>query len=252
MQIRFFVPWIVLVGILGFAIGGTSHWLVWGEPHNQTESYAKNSNPSDRAEPPESDKGKTAPQKTEKHKEHDWWGPEAWLLYVTVPLMVFTGLLFFYTRQLASDSVAMARNEFLATHRPRLRVRYFKKIGADPGKEKIRFCIFNVGDVSADMYSCRIAVEWLNPTKLPPLADILMKENLTDSLLIPRGNFEEREAASLPKMNVKTSQFLVVYGIIDYREGAGDGEWRTGFCRYFDPISERFFPVNDGDYEYED
>jgi hypothetical protein len=77
--------------------------------------------------------------------------------------------LFFYTRKLAADAAKTAGDEFSATHRPRLRVRYFKRLDAH-----VRITLTNVGDIAGHSYGCRAIVEWLNPSNLPPFIDIAL------------------------------------------------------------------------------
>jgi hypothetical protein len=98
---------------VGMAVDGLSVGLpvLWSfsqfhHPHPQ-ESGGGNAGKPDSNVPSHgtpSGNSKASPQQENGHKPHDWDGPEAWLVYITAPLALFTGLLYLSTRRLAADS----------------------------------------------------------------------------------------------------------------------------------------------------
>jgi hypothetical protein len=155
MPVRIFVPWLVLAAVLSFVLGGSFHFLVWGEPHNDTRHYAPNTEQADGRPATPGNKSQATPEQAQEHHNRDLWGPEWFLVWGSGPLAIFTGLLFYYTRKLAADAARIARDEFLATHRPWLRVRYFKRIELGSNEAIIRFSVVNIGDTEARMFQCR-------------------------------------------------------------------------------------------------
>lgn len=173
---------------------------------------------------------------------------------VTTGLAVVTGGLYFATRGLASDAVETARNEFEATHRPRLKVRYFKRLGQNAQQATVRLTVVNVGDVAGVSWGCRAVVDWLHPDNLPPLIDINMGYGST-SRTFEVGEFEEVNFTSpqlVAPIQPDDSRTWVIYGIIDYRDKNGTRVWRTAFCRAWNHHLQRFARVEDADYDYED
>jgi len=70
------------------------------------------------------------------------------------------------------------------------------------------------------------------------------------------GDAEETDARIPSASNLvpilDTPHTWVLYGIIDYRDIDDTRHWRTTFCRAWDDRRQRFIPVDDPDYEYED
>lgn len=155
---RAHIYWVGMA-IFGLAIGlpfawGFSQFHRSSQPHEEPHTYRH---------PPiiQSEKAQTTPKQP---NDHDWWGPEAWLLYVTVPLMIFTGLLYKSTSALALDTrkasakalaastkaMNLANREFEATHRPWISIKSMAPVSSfvidDGGAHvAIEFVLENVG-----------------------------------------------------------------------------------------------------------
>ncbi|MCF8532722.1 MAG: hypothetical protein K9G48_06940 [Reyranella sp.] len=177
---------------------------------------------------------------------------------VTGALAIFTYRLYQATVGLASDAATTAKSEFLATHRPRLRVRHFKLISGPYDKVQIlRFAAFNIGDSLAKNVRCRAVAEWFRPEEpLPPFIDVGMKE-IAEPEDLARGHFRVIDLI-IPRDNAHLSQMLFsrralhFYGIVEYESDDGQSSWSTAFCRRERIADSRFTPVDDPDYEYED
>lgn len=276
MLIRNFALWITLAGILGVALGGSLAWCFLPPAHSPNyRGHDANH---------EAGKGKRGAEPTlsssdQRHTSHEkdreqgeapksLAGPEWFVVWVTLLLAFITAVLSFYTallyrstRQIATDSAAVAATEFIAAHRARLRVRYFKLIQRGAGQPPIvRFSIINIGDTEGHMTSCRGIIEWLDPKKLPPVVTIAMKE-ASPPCRFTVGQAEETtfEVPPDPRGRRPISAFSeefrlipIVYGLIEYSDKTGSSVWRTAFCRHLADTSGRFVAVADPDYEYED
>ncbi len=94
--------------------------------------------------------------------------PDIVIASATVILTIATVLLMSYTRKLwgtTHDTLKLAREEFNATHRPRLRIR---AISVEGGHKTVRVYISNVGDSGATITNIYGGVffDWDN--KIPP------------------------------------------------------------------------------------
>lgn len=203
----------------------------------------------------ESNKPEAAPKQPEYHR--DWWGPEAFLVYVTVPLMVFTGFLFKSTRDLARDArrssasaLKMAREEYIASHRPRMRVREFKMIGPGDGNA-IRWTLSNVGGSNAVIRGVRAGIQYaVNNEDLPAPSYDRCQELTTMQRFAP-GNLDEQVTLPLHLKGADAARWLYVFGYVAYADELGNG-FLTAFIRKYDWPRGRFVAANDPDYEHED
>lgn len=251
MLVRVFVPWIVLAAILGFALGG-SFVATFHIPINPSDIGVSH--------PP-------AQQGGEKKHPHPFSGewfttdPVAFgtfsLVFVTATLALVTGGLFFYTRLLAQDAARTAKSEFLASHRPRIRVRQFKIISVNDDLAFVRFSAVNVGDTVAKGLTCRASPQYFDRSAtLPPYIDVPFKLVATPEDL-PRGHSREIEIKVIKPMlglaeRLAAGLALHVYGVLEYANEDSSSHWTTGFCRQEQITDERFTAVDDPDYEYED
>jgi hypothetical protein len=151
---------------------------------------------------------------------------------------------------------AIGRLQFIAAHRPLLRVRYFKLLS--DGKEPIQvaFTVANVGTGAANLLGSRVAIEFFSPNAIPtPFyqggEDITgtrkFEPGATDEYRIGRSG--NREYAQL--MWTQEGMRLYIFGLLIYADD-NDGTRTTAFCRGWNADRDRFDPVNDSDYEYED
>lgn len=180
------------------------------------------------------------------------------LCLVTGALAIVTYLLYRATVGLAEDAAGTAKSEFLATHRPRLRARYFK-VMSGPSAEVlcVRFGVVNIGDTVATAVSCVGRAEYFDTkTPLPPFMSLGMK-TLNAPSQLRRGELAEVDILApndvdLMARMITSGWALHAFGLVSYSSEDGASHWRTAFCRQEEPISMRMSPVNDPDYEYED
>jgi hypothetical protein len=183
-------------------------------------------------------------------------------------LVVFNGLLVIVTYKLVSStnklwstatdqtrlaqrSIDLARSEFLATHRPRLKVRV-GKLGGSNNAIIISYTVINVGETPAKMV--------LHKTKLITQA--------ANGYVIPSDTYDEQcvrliggEAKTFPDTHVnpdfdttflaESGGTIIFRGAIEYVDDA-DIKRRTGFLRSYTTATGRFVADTDLNEEYED
>ncbi|HEY2069648.1 MAG TPA: hypothetical protein VGG48_08865 [Rhizomicrobium sp.] len=177
----------------------------------------------------------------------------------TIAVAAFTLTLYFATSmqgRLAQASIDLGRAEFIASHRPRLKVRsvhlgYATNATGSP----IKFTIINTGDSDALVVVSRICSIFMSDALrlLPP-----PYENRGDigERTIEPGRFWDVQvpgvAVDYPSENVrKHGMELHLLGHIIYKDNRGR-YFSTGFCRRWHVDSMRFQPIDDPEYEYEE
>jgi hypothetical protein len=171
---------------------------------------------------------------------------------------------------------AISRLQFLATHRPRLRVRHITV--DDPGKrtglptfffehdKEVRggLVVVNVGGSNATIIETRHRI-FFSKSGLPAAAPY--DEDFRQNMLLPNQVLASGESCATPitdtivmqpnppgetKLRTFEREGWVIYvmGQIRYKDDGG-AERFMGFCRVRQKDG-RFRPVNDPDYEYED
>lgn len=144
--------------------------------------------------------------------------------------------------------------EWVSTHRPKLRVRYFTYIGIsgdDPAE--VSFDIVNIGGSAATITDSSWKIVVRNPKLLStpyyhagkPVRPAGKVIDLTDSERVTvDDDFVSRTIEG-------KYQHLVIYGYIRYADQYG-ARRTTAFGRYWDAERARFLPVDDPEYNYED
>jgi hypothetical protein len=255
MHLRIFVPWIVLAAVLGFAVGGSFFACVMsdrqGERHGQStpRQHATGTPPSQEAQ--------AAPKEPQEQPNRDFMGPEWWLVWVTIPLALFTAALFFVTWRLARDAARTAKSEFVATHRPHIRLREFHCVGGPDQPATIRFTVFNAGGSKAIIRGGSGKAEFLlSGRPLPPptfvaAKDIEMMDAFDAGAIQERVSFPLAYTGYAIEDQNRSGPSLFFYGYIAYADEMGH-TFLTAFCRVYNPSTFRFRKVDDPDYEYED
>jgi hypothetical protein len=176
----------------------------------------------------------------------DLLSPDSWTALATVVMAVFTGLL----SLVAYQQIVLSRSEFLATNRPLLRVRYFKRTDGEKDTEiDIRFSVVNVGKSVAHLLGSSIQIGWFYENGLPT-PFYLGGPDVTGQRKFEVGASDEyifRRAKPEQKIFVP----LHVYGYLVYADSMGNTR-TTAFCRRWIVSAQRFVKVEDPDYEYED
>jgi hypothetical protein len=227
---------------------------------------------------PSSDAEKRAAEEREDRKQastiEDRLGRYTlWLVITTAGLVIATavlGAVAIWQGRLLRGQIQLAREEFISTHRPRLRVSNFDthspgdiRQGREPFKQNEtvagQFYITNVGGTTAIVTAIGCWVNWWTGS-LPRVRPYEGKDPNTriQSSLAPGQsmpilfNSEEPLPQDIGSIRQRSSGWgLYVLGWIEYRDVMGYRR-RTEFCREWRPETQRYAPVNDNDYEYEE
>jgi hypothetical protein len=143
---------------------------------------------------------------------------------------------------------AVGRMQFIATHRPLLRVRYFRRIDISDQKVRINFTIINVGSSQANLLGSCGRLGFFAPGNLPPPFYEGAPPVIEPRKFEP-GATDEGMILGTRDPNVHST--LHVYGYLVY-EDIFNNTRTTAFCRRYNAFTHRFDVVDDSDYEYED
>jgi hypothetical protein len=175
--------------------------------------------------------------------------PDAWTALATVIMALFTGMLSI----VAYQQIGLARNEFLATNRPILRVRYFRQVGAPADQIQVRFAVVNAGKSPAHLRVSCVVIEFLSDLG-PPVylagKDVVIPRKFEIGASDEYAAFGNEKAGTI-KGHQSYGSNLYIYGYLDYADDAGNTRM-TAFGRRLVGESGRFTKVEDPDYEYED
>lgn len=161
------------------------------------------------------------------------------------------------------ETIKLARDEFVATHRPKIIVQNFATgsdmvaISDQPGGQRITpvLLAYNIGDSDAFIVGIKSTLCVLeNDPKIPP--HLLLPCEQYFNIRLSSGQKRQLNAvidwAITP---IDASQvlngFRTMYciGIITYMDER-DAEREIGFCRRYIPSEERWIPVDNPEYEY--
>jgi hypothetical protein len=200
-------------------------------------------------------------------------GPEVWTALATFAIAAFTGTLWWSTRgmlRVTNRSIDLARDEFRATHRPKIRLKHLQLVSDIWTNERI---IVNPTFVNRGTANARLNTAGLRfvivradraipfdpaiSANIPQVAGVelgtainLALEAITDGTVLTNAQNTELQNG--------TSKLYCV-GFISYFDAA-DQMRITGFCRVLTVPANalartdncRFLVFNDPDYEYED
>jgi hypothetical protein len=186
--------------------------------------------------------------------------PEVWTALATLAIAAFTLTLWLSTDgmlRITKESIQLAREEFVATHRPRIFVWQVDFSDGSPTESEpitVAFRYVNGGDSTA--YIHEIGVR-LIPLEAPLLrSGISFKpEFIEPPITLESGSFEFKYLAPVDPSNPLITNALsgvhklICVGYIVYKDGAGTIR-HTGFCRQYDPSSKRWHNMDDAQYEY--
>ena len=180
------------------------------------------------------------------------------LLLLGVQAGIYSG-----QRDLMERQLTLSIEQYVASHRPRLRARNFyvntdtadRQTGAFTGQ----FTLVNVGGGVATILEGVLLVDWRvgnlpmkrpydgwNPTLDYPLGRFVAGDRR--AILFGSGHVrQDPSVADFGSTNSKQS----VMGYVEYSDAVGR-RYRTAFCRTFDRISERFTISKNEDYEHEE
>ena len=185
----------------------------------------------------------------ERIADYTWW------------VEVFTGVLGVTTIGLLVASIfqqRLARDEFNATHRPRVQVRRFDTTIIAGKPITISFAILNIEGTAASDFKWNVVILLLDSIgaihglpKFPKEGTQSSSDTLAggEALLVPVSG-DTIDMGDVIQIENKT-KFLHVVGFVTYLDKAGVSRM-TGFFRYYDVTRRRFRVVDDPDYEYQD
>jgi hypothetical protein len=155
---------------------------------------------------------------------------------------------------LTRESIEFARQEFVATHRPKIIV-YGMEVSL-PGDDKprhVHFRYVNAGDTDASVTSIESHIHYSKGMVVRAGLELRRHDVIKQPILVrsgANGVAITPDGAGFINL-VRSGKEGVVFcvGVIVYRD-SNSIERRTGFCRWFDGKSERWKKLEDDDYEY--
>lgn len=193
-----------------------------------------------------------------------------WLMILTGVLAISTVLLWVETNRLAalartqaSDmkaQIALARDEFNATHRPRLRVRFVRHEPMSANGDiplRMKYAIVNIGDGVAHTIEHYTTIV-LKPDGDDPVDEDYIDDSQPQEMTVATGeslNFITSKDAEIKAFTEYTALrgdgVLIFRGKITYRGGNGISR-TTAWDRTYDAKLKIFRLTENSDHEYED
>jgi hypothetical protein len=191
------------------------------------------------------------PKATETKQESEWYTrPDWWMVGATIVLVFVTGLLWMFT----AFMWWISRKQFAAANRPRLDIRFVRRIADDAGRIAVEFRVENIGAGSGRVTGSNIVLDFFFDGNLPQ-PDDLQGEDLLGNVTLGKGGgwrftAHRNELVSLIQIHEEGLKHLHLVGWIVY--GDALGPQTTYFCRRYASINNRFTRVTETDYERSD
>jgi hypothetical protein len=158
----------------------------------------------------------------------------------------------------AVDATDLARQEFIATHRPRIIVygMEVQLLGDTETQRKVHFRYVNAGDTDAFVTSIHSRVLWHSKDMIEGGTELHRHDVIKEPVFVPSGNNglaitpDGIDYINLVRSGRAGHDTAYCVGVVVYRD-TNSIERRTGFCRRYDSERERWLKVADADYEYE-
>lgn len=155
--------------------------------------------------------------------------------------------------KLTRESIDLARQEFTSTHRPKILVYGLSFFGKPNQPIAVSFRYVNSGESTATITGVGTALVHLFKPTMPSEINFRHKDTKVD---IPSGNHglfvtEDTINPEAPSLlaALANQQKVICVGYIVYRDDNGTNR-QMGFCREYDPASNRWLKMNDDEYEY--
>jgi hypothetical protein len=174
--------------------------------------------------------------------------------------------------KLTRKSIKLARQEFTATHRPKLRVRNVVIDRPDPKNPlsrpfapnqlmKGQLYVSNIGDSTAYIHESHVEL-WITDMNLLPMGRPYEGKDANRAVAFPISAGESRpliiandtfipSVETADQIRTGTGLFVYVMGWVEYCDDNGVRR-RMAFCRKYDHSLSRFTSVENPDYEHED
>jgi len=176
------------------------------------------------------------------------------------------------TAQAAKDSADAARQEFISTHRPRIRIKHVFLTSEIWEKEEIeiKLIIVNIGDTPAHIIECCVCTAVLETaSKLPARPEYGGMRFTPEREKLPSGKTyifpklsDSRVLSDADSSAIRNgSRRLYCYGFVEYLDVSEERRLKTtAFCRVLEPPASpvsyqdvgRFVKYDDPNYEYQD
>jgi len=177
----------------------------------------------------------------------------------TLAVAVFTGTLWWAAAgqyDLLKDQIQLAREEFTATHRPKIIVHGMDvKLAGDGEFRHVNFRYVNAGDTDAFVTLIASHILWTKYSMVPAGIEFRRHEVIKKPVPLPSGKNgfaitpDDINFTSLVRSGRGGHDTAYCVGVVVYRD-KNDIERRTGFCRRYDSERERWLKADDEDYEY--
>ncbi|MGH6829122.1 MAG: hypothetical protein ACREFW_09460 [Rhizomicrobium sp.] len=190
--------------------------------------------------------------------------PDAWTAAATVIIALFTVALAWASwrqARMTRETISLARDEFQATHRPRIIARTFRTLEeTGPGDASITFVYVNVGDLPAKVVEIRTYVGVGHVSRADPafktakLAVMLESGDKEIHRVEPGGDFHFARGFGGDEGNgggVLRRTDAYILGTIIYEDDKGRRR-ETGFSRVSAGATGPWMSVKDCEYEYQD
>jgi hypothetical protein len=183
-----------------------------------------------------------------------------WLAAFAAGLLAITlvqGCLFVWQLRVMRRDIVSTRADFIARHRPLLKVRWVRvgKVDIDGNKIQVNFGVLNAGGSDAVITASSINAEFLADTDWPaphdyPANNIILGERIvpgaSSPFVLPMNGLR-----NLTDISEEEMQHLRFYGYIVYQDVLKNS--RTSyFCRQYHRDQDRFTAVDNPDYESAD
>lgn len=169
---------------------------------------------------------------------------------------IATGFMAFFTIELATvtaRSVKLARDEFLASHRPCIRVRAvgFDAKTTNAEQMAVKFTCINVGDTPCEIVNVRYRFDGAEKADAPVYRLNMDAVDLVNPRSIAAGDAEGFTTRTLSKAEVeKLGLEWDIYGFVQYVDLAGIKRI-TGLWRRYKPSTDTWQAPKNPDYNYE-
>ena len=191
--------------------------------------------------------------------ERLFWATVALSVIALFQLFVFgwQGIQLGRTVSTAKEATNLARQEFTATHRPKIIVYDVdvKLPGETSSLRHVHFRYVNAGDTDAFVTSIVSRVLWDSKSMVPANIEFSTHDAIKAPIHVPSGNNgfaitpDTVDFVTLVRSGRAGHDTAYCVGVVVYRD-TNDIERRTGFCRRYDSERERWLKVKDEDYEY--
>ena len=177
----------------------------------------------------------------------------------TVVIAFFTVVLAMVTNRqarLTRDSINLARDEFIASHRPRIIVRWIQQWDREDGFDSVNVVLVNIGESAALITSLgadlarrnRKTKDWEVPGISAggrPLAEPIRLEGGEAYVWNARAKSKWGLSDAFGEVE------MCAVGVVIYRDDNGVAR-ETGFFRVLDTVTNRYVPSEEPEQEYRD